>query len=134
MTGVEITEFLAARLHEDEAAAKAADEALPWKAVITDDPETTRVLDSQSCTIAGWLSDGDAAHIARHDPARVLGEVEAKRQHLARYQGALLRQQSEPGDERNNGYVVAMSQVLQDDAAVWRDHPDYNPAWALVSA
>ena len=56
--------------------------------------------------------------------------VVAIRRHLARYQMALLRQQAKPGDEQNNGYTAAMSQVLQDDAAVWSGHPDYGAASA----
>jgi hypothetical protein len=101
----DLVEFLTARLDEDEAAARA------------------------------WLPIGnpDAAareHIARHDPARVLREVEAKRAILAMWQ--------EPETDRYlpTGEVVAqvaaadaIDSVVRELNAVYSDHPDYDEAW-----
>lgn len=103
-----LVEFLRTRLDEDEAAARA------------------------------WLPFGnpdEAArnHIARHDPARVLAEVEAKRRILY--------------EHRDDGYgdclgcgMNALEEMCReiDDcptllalAAVYATHPDYQAEWRL---
>jgi hypothetical protein len=92
-----LTEFYAARLDEDEAAALA------------------------------WLPFGnpDAAtreHIARHDPARVLREVQAGRKILADYEGT----RAITGD--NDEYVAGLSAALSALASAYSDHPDYDEA------
>lgn len=61
----------------------------------------------------------DASHIARHDPARVLREVEAKRRIVDRY--VWLREHGDTGD---------VAWVLPLLAAAYADHPDYRPEWA----
>ena len=66
------------------------------------------------------VSPDDAAHIARHDPARVLRECEAKRalvEHVCRVEWG--------------GYAVR-DVILEDIAAVYSDHPDYDPAWGVT--
>jgi hypothetical protein len=129
--GMDLTEFLAARLGEDEAIARsAADDRAPWQAIITDDRETTHVIDSGEFVIAGWLSDIDARHIARHDPARVLREIEAGRKMLARYQIALALL---PGKYKL-GYCEAYEEVLKICAGRFADHPDYDKAWHAETA
>lgn len=85
--------FLNARLDEDEAEAKAAANALNRH--IECDPD-------------------NAAHIARHDPARVLREVAAKRAIVERYAKA---------PDWAGGEDVRLL------AAVWSDHPDYRQEW-----
>lgn len=59
----------------------------------------------------GQLSSWHLVHIARHDPARVLREVEAKRQIL----------------DLPSHTCVTVARRL---ALVWSDHPDYRPEWA----
>lgn len=120
-----LAEFYAARLDEDEAAARAAGGALPWRAVLTDDPETTLVLDADQSTVAGWLDAGEAAHIARHDPARVLREVEAGRKLLAAYEHAC---DLTPGSYKH-GAGEALEEALSIRAEVWSDHPDFDETW-----
>jgi Family of unknown function (DUF6221) len=92
LTDAEI-EFLRSQLDEDEKAAVAAARAdgryggrPHWSplgtGMVTDseDPDWA-VVDLTPC-----IEDGDlAAHIARHDPARELREVEVKRKRLALY-------------------------------------------------
>jgi hypothetical protein len=99
---VNLTEFLAARLDEDEAAARSCadnDGNLGWRdspvqASLGDHTIRTtgsrpvariREADSRGDeSVPRILSpDAVAAHITRHDPARVLREVEAKRAILA---------------------------------------------------
>jgi hypothetical protein len=115
--------FLAARLDEDEAAAKA------------------------------WLPFGnpDAAareHIARHDPARVLREVEAKRAIIGEQTSDHAPVESEYGgltcrtcvawqdDEGVHEFGISIPErwpcrVARAAAAVYSDHPDYDPEWAI---
>ena len=60
-------------------------------------------------------SMADAAHIARHDPARVLAGAAALRALLAFV-------------ELPEGSYYEW-QLLVPFARVWRDHPDFDPAW-----
>lgn len=74
-----LVEFLRARLDEDEADAKRAVPG-PW-AMVGEPRDTTVFSMPAGISVAhGWLRD--LAHIARHDPARVLAEVAAKRRIL----------------------------------------------------
>jgi hypothetical protein len=126
---VTLTEFLAARLDEDEAAAKAAQYLWPLAALgVLDDKEH-----------AAWypLTIEAAGHIARWDPARVLREVEAKRKILAEYQrlyaeiNELVVHGREPGHHMDA--MRALHVAVCAHAAVYSDHPDYNPAWVTDS-
>lgn len=95
---MDIVEFLSARLDEDEALAGLATEA-PWH--VETAPHRTNVIvpaagidrvgttgrrldmppifTGQTANISRAQWEADAQHIARHDHARVLREVEAKR-------------------------------------------------------
>ncbi|MGW2550720.1 DUF6221 family protein [Streptomyces sp. NPDC001635] len=87
-----LVEFLRARLGEDAEAARDAT-AGPWAAEHPegswgDDPEARlvgggKIIGSLSNDYNGHLN---ADHIARHDPARVLADVEAKRQIMAEHE------------------------------------------------
>ena len=112
--------FLNARLDEDEAAARAA---LPiygpgWR------PENSKVAGLGPARI--WGKDSkrpvaeaarrvSAAHIARHDPARVLREVEADRKLIAAYED--VPEFSDPW--------IGLDLAVRIRAAIWNDHPDY---------
>lgn len=124
-----LSEFLAARLAEDEAAANRCASGrhdfgrTTWVnrfGMVTDaaDPD---------CAIADLTAYGAEepvyAHIARHDPARVLREVEAKRKILARHSDDGFPSCIYCGE-------TAPCPDVRDVGAVWRDHPDYDPAWA----
>jgi hypothetical protein len=139
MTGVEIMEFYAARLDEDEAAAKAGTRriGMPWRI----DPEPwaygTGIIDDIGGV--GVASGSYAAeHMVRHNPARVLREVEARRKILNDYEcqsGFSLPEGVHDGrdpDERECDQVLkdALEIIVADLAAVYSDHPDYDPAWA----
>jgi hypothetical protein len=102
-----LAEFLAARLGDDEAAAEAA---------IAEEPEG-----ECGCPPGDWSyrdrvgsrdDYGVLYHEMRHDPARVLREVEAGRKILGRSRYV--------GDD----YATRCL------AAVYADHPDYDEAWA----
>jgi len=137
---VTITEFLQARLDETEAAAKAATEvdgqwftpgpgagewAVRQNKAIVDCPAGIVVFDE------GCPTDEQAAHIALHDPARVLREVEAGRKILAehvpvRHQGRLMCATC----------LAACTfwpcPTLLALAAVHRDHPDWREDWLVT--
>jgi hypothetical protein len=170
-----LTEFLLARILEDEAVARAATPG-PWAweppstdswpqgdeslVALGDDwqPDSyfggcsdflrgfhgTRELDDGShlhrtatAVVSGWghdacgtsASDEDRAHIARHDPARVLAECEAKRRIVERH------------------YEVPASDIMWSScpvcretwpcpdlralASVYADHADYREEWRV---
>ncbi|MEV0563687.1 DUF6221 family protein [Dactylosporangium sp. NPDC050588] len=95
-------------------------------------------------------------HIARHDPARVIREVEAKRRRLERHKPGYASGQTEYGRHvevyrRDDGKTIEVPvqddeprepnwcrtceeptpcRELRNDASVWSDHPDF-PEWAV---
>jgi hypothetical protein len=144
---VTITEFLRARLDEDEAAARACadnDGNLGWfdspvmaslgdHTIRTDGNRPVariREVDSRGDDEVPRILDGDAVaiHVARHDPARVLREAAAKRAILARHI-YILRRRGWQGTCRFDNHHWPCADVV-DLAAVYRAHPDYDPAWA----
>ncbi|MFE3123689.1 DUF6221 family protein [Streptomyces hydrogenans] len=77
-------------------------------------------------------SMADAAHIARHDPARALRGAEALRSLLHAYE----RPETSPElpDSVNTLTTAIQRQVLEKAlrllAIAYNDHPDYRPEWA----
>lgn len=154
-----IVEFLIARLDEDEAVANATT-SVPvagcWKAardkhaadgaplflVQGDDPHEPGTMEYTSTEIiaysAEWQTEAEAnlRHIARHDPARVLREVAAKRERLALYVEVTdILFHGSSGDrikyQRESGRFEALDVEVRRDAAIYADHPDYKPDWNL---
>jgi hypothetical protein len=132
-----LSDFIGQRLDEDEATARAAMEhsegrwdwsmhnPRPYRTFLADERGSV-VLPAQNDDV--FPSAGVAAHIARHDPARVLREVEAKR--------AILDLTKDPdgpdGENLNWAYGIhaeAHQTVLRHLAAVYADHPDYRQEW-----
>lgn len=121
-----IIEFLLDRIAEDEAAARDASEygaSWHWDSgfgALCNDPECSygMLLTDDGPTVImevhaydvheGWQG---AAHIALHDPARVLAECAAKR--------AIIAAAMDIGDDGR------YSAVLRQLATVYADHPDY---------
>jgi len=88
----DLVAFLRARLAEDEQTARAAP-AGPWTYERVFSDLSGAVMDGP--LISGEHTDGyidpeSAAHIARHDPARVLAEVDAKRRIIDQHVAAVL--------------------------------------------
>lgn len=97
-----LTEFLRARLDEDKQAAR---RALDW-------------WDSdREAGYFEWPSREASTHVARHDPARVLREVEAKRRMLDDVWGG-------PDHEEMWDHHVRLL------ALPYAQHPGYRPEWA----
>lgn len=165
-----LIDFLEARLKEDQDAAELMAKYYPppwdvydrgWMArVYGDEPfwEVTRLEQGS------WIENGSPPlgsiieHVARHDPARVLREVAAKRAILAAYRPP--NEQAHPGpctesiehdpegkdwdDDSSHGpcerHVEAMharrgqphasEHILKYLATTWSDHPDYRKEWA----
>ena len=136
-----ITEFLLARISEDEAVALKASEQIGqrWcggggelRTLAHGDPRATEPCWLQVAKMGseygphgrpaewetGWWPRVDAfTHMARHDPARVLAECAAKR---------AIVEQAERTDSGwwESNYIAIL-------AAVYADHPDYQPEWKL---
>jgi hypothetical protein len=87
----DLVEFMRARLDEDEqvalAAAQKSDRAWRYTVIPGEPAGQSLDLSDERVLIVDWTDDDEllppeAEHIARHDPARVLREVEAKRRIL----------------------------------------------------
>ena len=134
----DIVAFLNARLDEDEQIARDAGFGLfdRWQPTGHDggaDRGRTVHVDLESAaqapiTSGKALDQRDAAHIARHDPARVLREVKAKRALLGKHREGDRR---EYGDRLCDGCTdLWPCDTTLTIAAVYDNHPDYDPAWA----
>lgn len=145
----DLTDFLRERLAEDQAAAEATlidvTGSGDWRAdehpvALTVDLYRVRDVNARP-VVEGVKSlyddegpaeplyvDGEAvaAHIARHDPARVLREVAAKRALLNVYEIA-----EQTHDILGDGYV-ALDQAVRALAAVYADHSQYDTEWAVA--
>jgi hypothetical protein len=150
MTG--IVEFLTARLNEDEQTARAATgkyRSPTWR--VDGDDETLLIYPDDGST--GFTFDGPIApHIARHDPARVLADVAAKRKIVEMHRPQYVS--DDPDKHYGSHYeVIGSREILVRDeephlpnwcrtcqelspcptvrqlALPHADHPDYDPAW-----
>jgi len=137
MTG--LVEFLGARLDEDEQIAREAPPG-PWHIGNAVDP--TKPCHVHTFPGVRLVADGlnwlVAEHIARHDPARVLAEVSAKRQQIDEHQPA--RPQYMPRQTR--GCLTCTTAQAWDDLAdeancrtlrllalPYASHPEYREGW-----
>jgi hypothetical protein len=169
---VTLTEFLLARIAEDEEVARDAspggwsfpgiesvaggtlyDATRRIADVVYEQPE-----DHDGRIVRHLLvpeADVNGAHIARHDPARVLAECEAKRRIVEWHENWPVLVRTEPKMETDpadiRGYTMRMTQQIQWQtereyfrrfgeappsgpilrllAAVYADHPDYREEW-----
>lgn len=115
---VALTDFLLARIAEEESAARIAQfNNGRWTHTFTFGMETAVTRDYGPAVVEGYgsLNADDHAHIARHDPARVLAECEAKRRIIGLVDW--------PGER------LGIQQAMRRLAAVYADHPDYRSEW-----
>ena len=106
-----LTEFLLARIAEDEDRAKRA--AFGWGeswSSNTDDGENWSAVYAGVQYLFGHEDVDLMDYIARHEPARVLAECEAKRQLIERV-----------GNPNWAGFNIL--------ALPYAEHPDYRPEW-----
>ena len=134
---VSITEFITARLDEDEAAALGVltntggrpleqGRYEQWEKV-----NDTVLGDHAGHVIAYGVARYALPHIARHDPARTLREVAAKREILDMHAEYA---RNNPHDCTRRGYYERETYcwVIEQLAAPYSDHPDYNPEWSIT--
>jgi hypothetical protein len=135
--------FLSARLDEDEAAAKAATDG-PWYQDGSEIRGHNRPYagGGPGILVVKHTWPQESAHIVRHDPARTLREVAAKRAILAEHGPA---NGGRDADRCRVCTATAHTGMRQTDArrfrapcptllflaAVYSDHPDYRAEWAV---
>lgn len=114
-----LSEFLEARIHDDECLARMAFAdhndngphwSEPWSGAVdlSGDPSSELLLCNDS---------GVSRHIVNFDPARVLAECEAKRGIVSRHTSCDDSSYGEPCED------------LRDIALPYADHPDYLQKW-----
>lgn len=127
MSDVTLTEFLLARIAEDEAAANAALAAYDSPGGInaewwTKDELAARDLDAE-----------DIEHITRRSPDRVLADCEARRRIIERHRPEEFA--DAPGEffcsRCQRTAEVWPCPDLLDLALPYADHPDYQEAWRV---
>ncbi|MFD5065445.1 DUF6221 family protein [Streptomyces sp. NPDC058394] len=131
----DLVQFLRDRLDEDEKMAGAASES-PWSVANGDYAKLVYGAD-QSAVLCGGCWGGEASvfestddvlHIVRHDPARVLAVVEAKRAAISHYEK--LRSFAEK--EHREEYILAedvAATVIKMLVLPYADHPGYRDDW-----
>jgi len=112
----DLVAFLKAQMDEDEAAANAA-WGVEWDWRYIAQPFGERP------------SIAHTVHIARHDPARVLRDVEADRKLLAIYAEVADMDRDDPEPEYAYGRAVGLGEAVRLRAARFSDHPDYRQEW-----
>jgi hypothetical protein len=136
-----IVDFLNARLKDDADTAEAARDLMdePWK-ILPEGPEEENYSGeyriSNGITVAGHVEEAKAAFIARHDPARVLREVEAKRTIVD-----LHGRKHECSTFDHNGDIDSCSYCSSPEdcstllalASIYSDHPGYQEEWAPIA-
>ena len=148
-----LTAFLLARIAEDEAAARAALQG-PWE--LGDDAHSLGQVIGSTFTIAvrdQTAHPADLAHIARHDPARVLAECAAIRALIADFtaekhevvedcwytcasateerDGGECCDDSRRGTGCDCGLEFRARATLAPLASIYADHPEFDPEWRL---
>lgn len=125
-----LVQFYRARLDEDASVALLGGEDVETWSVdgsggITTVSEYPRV--AARCDALDWETQD---HIARHDPARVLADVAAKRAIVDAFVEYRDELAGAPGAEmRDVGRMEGLEEAVRHLAAVYADHPDYDQEW-----
>jgi hypothetical protein len=126
-TTLTLAQFLADRLDEDEAVARAATGDTWSRSSGASERSRGRVISWGLTAVAATEHGPDATHIARHDPARVLAEVEVKRKQAAKHGdcGKGYGICDDAGRAWTNDDGSYSCSGLFDLAEVYSWHPDY---------
>lgn len=145
-----LAEWLRAQLNEDERTAQAAtwcgDDAATWRAAVSPYGTPSRphgprwyiedsLEDGVITTVDPQASDdeGVARHIAAHDPARVLREVDAKRRIVRAYEDAVTAfENTVLGTDLHDlmaGSVNSLRYALQALALPYADRAGFKEEW-----
>lgn len=124
--------FLRAQLDEDERIARGADPG-PWKnnSLGRHDQSVIKLGAPTSTSLIhfdGSRAAANGAHVARHDPARVLREIEAKRAIVDAHE----RRPMPKGDTADCAHcwgAVWPCPTLRLIASVYDDRPSFQEAW-----
>jgi hypothetical protein len=82
--------------------------------------------------VALVVHDGDRAHIIRHDPSRVLREIDAKRGVLRQYEDVREQVRNPVSAENRQAARIeqgALGDVMRLLALPYADRPGYDEAW-----
>src|SRR5258706_16131975 len=112
MAGLTLTEFLIARLDEDTATADG--------------------LGEQYAAMGPHIEGADRIRLhalLRVTAIRMLREVDAKRKIVAEYLEALSIQAGYKEVSSETANRKALEMACRSFAAIWSDHPDFDPAW-----
>ncbi|MFE7360676.1 DUF6221 family protein [[Kitasatospora] papulosa] len=115
----DLVQFLRDCLNDDEQAARTAKPG-PWH-----DDDGSVYASHPTDEVVSYTDSG--AHIARHDPARVLREVEAKRALLSRYEAMTADVLVVTGREAILSEYRRI--ILPGLALPYADRPDYQETW-----
>jgi hypothetical protein len=120
----DLVTFLRERLADDQRIANRTRQASPeWRNFDMDG----ELRDSANAgTVAYIPHANDRTHIARHDPARVLAEVDAKRRIIDECSEVTVRDDWQYTDAPELAELTLLMLALP-----YREHPDYQPGWAL---
>lgn len=143
-TDLSIVDFITARVEEDEVIARRASTVVPapWRYV----EERNVILDAHNLDLGLRVGYVEGQHIPRHDPARVLREVAAKRQILAEHRRVDSRPDWPGGPEpachgcgagKRSWEEYAVPDVndcpvLRALASVWAGHADFRAEWSVT--
>jgi hypothetical protein len=123
-----LTDFLLARIAEDEAAANYANTGVRWESWNRSwDTEPQRDIAGGGIRLFTVPTLYDE-HVARHDPGRVLADCEAKRRIVESYQWYVDHANS-PNASASYGEHLQAERHARYLAATYADHPDYHPDW-----
>jgi hypothetical protein len=125
----DLIEWYGAQLDADERIARDAG-GLAWyrPAEYLGDPAAIRDSEHERVVCyEGWPSEGQAAHIAEWDPARVLREIEADRDLLRQYKEVSANDVDE--QEYAHGWANALGFAVRLRASAYRDRPGYREEW-----
>ena len=146
----DLAAWILARVADDEAVARAASKGHVWtwadggEVLLTDHRSAFGrecIIDTEGANPPG---PKPGAHIARHDPARVLAECTALRAVLEIhapvevYRERPLACTTCVKADEGGDYVIDEPEAvwpcptLRALASIWADHPDFDPTWRLT--
>jgi hypothetical protein len=110
-----------------------ADDGGTYWSVTTASPDLDRIptveMVGSGMSGGGAHTEEVAAHIAEHDPARVLREIDAKRQLVERYERAMENRRAHPDDLASAGALLALHGAVKLLALPYADRSGYRDEW-----
>ncbi|MFF8679519.1 DUF6221 family protein [Streptomyces sp. NPDC015237] len=125
----DLVQWLRAQLDEDERTARAVeDRSAPWDGQWVADGNSAVRTENGHVLFYRHVSDplkpGLTDHVAKHDPARVLREIDAKRDLLRFAEGV-----HDHHETFTTGVAARLEVTLRLFAATYADRPGYRDEW-----